>query len=80
MNAKSTKGRRFPPEPLTMEECGRLADAALPNPRRPSSVGLRNRALIVLLYATGARISEALGIVPSDLSAEGRFGFSDLQV
>ncbi|WP_300019095.1 site-specific tyrosine recombinase XerD [Pseudonocardia sp.] len=35
-------------------------------------VGLRNRALLELLYSTGARISEAVGIDVDDLDVDGR--------
>ena len=36
--------------------------------RAPS--GIRNRALIVVLYRAGLRVSEALGIMPKDLDSE----------
>jgi len=55
--------RRLPPEVLTddevcamMEACGRYAPT-----------GLRNRALIALLYRSGLRINEALSLYPKDL-------------
>ena len=53
-------GRRFPPEPLTPDEVLRLI-ASVPN----GKVGVRNRALIALLWRTGLRIEcEALRLLP----------------
>lgn len=58
----ANKGRKFPPEPLTgaevlalMAECGR------------GSCGKRDRALIVVLWRAGLRISEALALMPKDV-------------
>lgn len=52
--------RRLPPEALTDSEVRSLIDAC-PN----SASGLRNRALIALLYGIGLRISEALDLYGS---------------
>jgi site-specific recombinase XerD len=56
---------RRPPEPLTREEVERLL--AVCSRRAPT--GVRNRALIALLYRTGLRISEALALRPVDVDA-----------
>jgi len=62
-SGSSPRGRRLPPEVLShaevcalMEACGRYAP-----------LGLRNRALIALLYRAGLRINEALSLYPKDL-------------
>lgn len=57
------KGRRFPPEPLTRDEVRALMRAA--NPR--SSSGIRARALIVVMWRTGARIKEVCDLLPADV-------------
>jgi site-specific recombinase XerD len=55
--------RTYPPEPLTPAEIGQLlAGCSL---RAPT--GVRNRALITMLYRSGLRITEALELRPSDL-------------
>jgi site-specific recombinase XerD len=58
--------RRFPPEVLTDAEVCRLLDAC--NGR--SATGIRNRALIAVLYRAGLRISEALDLWPKDIDLE----------
>jgi site-specific recombinase XerD len=63
----STKGKTYPPEPLSPREVGLiLAGCSM---RAPT--GVRNRALITLLYRSGLRITEALALKPGsvDLSA-----------
>ena len=59
----ANKGKRYPAEPLTAEEVGSLLAAC--STRAPT--GVRNRALITLLYRGGLRISEALALEPKDL-------------
>ncbi len=59
----SNRGRRFPPEILRPEEVHRLIRAA--SNRAPT--GIRNRALIVVMYRAGLRVSEALSLHPKDL-------------
>ncbi|MBN8644604.1 MAG: tyrosine-type recombinase/integrase, partial [Planctomycetes bacterium] len=57
--------RRLPPEVLTDAEVRRLMDACGGGP-----VGIRNRALLALMYRTGVRVSEALALEPKDLDLE----------
>lgn len=59
----STKGRKFPPEAYTRAEVFGLIDAQ----SATSPSGLRNRALIWMLYRTGLRITEALDLTLKDL-------------
>lgn len=59
----TNKGRKLPPEPLDADEVRALIGAC--SKRAPT--GIRNRALIVMLYRAGLRISEALALLPKDL-------------
>jgi integrase/recombinase XerD len=59
----SKKGVKYPAEPLTSVEVQALL--AKCSPRCPT--GRRNRALIVVLWRAGLRISEALDLEPRDL-------------
>lgn len=56
------KSRKSPAEVLTPDELQRLLDAC-----NDGSTGKRNRALIVIGWRAGLRISEALALKPSDL-------------
>jgi len=58
----SNKGLRFPADPPTVEEIVAVMRAA-----GDSRHGLRTRALIVVLWRAGLRISEALTLTESDL-------------
>jgi integrase/recombinase XerD len=58
-------GRRLP-DTLGVEDVERLLEAA-------SAGGLRDRALVELLYAAGLRVSEAVGLDREDLSLDGAF-------
>jgi integrase/recombinase XerD len=58
----SNKGRRLPPEPLTQDEVRALLRSC--SDRTPA--GIRNRALIAVLYRCGLRVSEALALMPKD--------------
>lgn len=65
----TNKGRKFPPDPIRVEEFAALLEACVPlvpGWHGHMSAG-RLRALIVLLYRTGIRISEALALEENDL-------------
>ena len=55
------------PKALTIEEILRLINSA-DNPAEPST--LRDRAILELLYGTGARVAELVAIDVSDISTE----------
>jgi len=57
------KGKRLPPEVLTRDEVNSLMRAC--SKRAPT--GIRNRALIAVLYRGQLRIAEALALKPKDL-------------
>ena len=59
------QSRRLP-DTLDVEEVDRLLEAA-------SAGGVRDRALLELLYAAGLRASEAIGLDREDLSLDGAF-------
>jgi len=58
------KGRKYPAEVLTAAEVAAVIGRC--SPRAPT--GIRNRALITLLYRSGLRVSEALALRASDIS------------
>lgn len=58
------KAPRRLPKALTIEQVERLL--AAPSPEAP--LGIRDRALLELLYATGARVSEAIDLDVDDLA------------
>ncbi len=58
--------KHLPPEVLTDEEVAKLMRAC--SHRAPT--GIRNRALIALLYRSGLRINEALTLYPKDLELD----------
>lgn len=60
------RSRKLPPEPLTAYEVRALLNAC--SNRAPT--GIRNKALLVLLYRAGLRLSEALSLLPKDLDRE----------
>lgn len=62
-----TPARRLP-KAITVEEVTRILAAAGPD---DAPAGLRDRALLETLYATGARISEAVGLDVDDVDREG---------
>ena len=62
----SNKGKRFPAQPLSADEVRSLIRAC----SKRSATGVRNAALIAILYRTGLRIGEALAILPRDMDAK----------
>jgi integrase/recombinase XerD len=60
------RGRKFPAEPLTPGEVQALLGAC----SHRSASGIRNRALITLLYRSGLRITELLALRPSDVNLD----------
>src|SRR3954469_8678919 len=62
----SNRGQKYPAEPLSSDEARAIFNAC--SKRAPT--GIRNRALLVVLYRGGLRISEALSVLPKDLNAE----------
>lgn len=67
-NLVAPKKSRTLPRVLTRREAGRL----LQTPDMTTKEGLRDRALLELLYATGLRISEAIALTHDDLSLRSR--------
>jgi len=59
-------GKTYPAEILTADEVRALIRAC--SHRAPT--GIRNRALIVVLYRAGLRVSEALALRPKDVDLE----------
>jgi integrase/recombinase XerD len=66
INLESPKIRRTLPGYLRLEEVERLLEQA--NIKTP--LGLRDRAMLELLYSTGLRVSEMIGLRVSDLDAK----------
>ena len=58
------KGHKYPAEPLTAEEVSLLLRGC--SLRAPT--GIRNRALIAVMYRAGLRVSEALALRPADVN------------
>ena len=54
------------PHPLTVEEVGRIVEA----PHTEEPTGLRDRAILELLYGAGLRVSELTGLDVDDLDLE----------
>ena len=65
---RAPRAGRHLPKALTVDEVGRLLDVAHAN---DSPIGLRDCALLELLYATGARVSEAVALSADDLDLDG---------
>ncbi|WP_085110093.1 site-specific tyrosine recombinase XerD [Mycolicibacillus trivialis] len=64
-------GRRLP-KSLTVDEVLALLEAAGGDSPSDGPLTLRNRALLELLYSTGARISEAVGLDVDDIDTHDR--------
>ena len=62
----ANKGRKYPAEVLRPEEVTALLRAC--STRAPT--GIRNRALIAVLYRGGLRVAEALALHPKDLDLD----------
>lgn len=69
--APHNKGLRYPPDPPTVEEIISVRRAA-----GDDVDGVRLRALIIILWRTGLRISEALALAETDLD----LGTTDLRI
>jgi integrase len=61
----ANKGRKFPPEPLSPREVLGLLSAC-----GRGSCGKRDRALIVVMWRAGLRVSEALALYPKDVDLD----------
>ncbi|MGC1256533.1 MAG: site-specific integrase, partial [Candidatus Acidiferrales bacterium] len=66
INIQAPKFRQALPEFLTVEEVDRL----LAQPDVNTTTGLRDKAMIELLYSTGLRVSELCGLKTADLQME----------
>src|SRR5947199_8150381 len=66
VNLESPKIRRSLPGYLRLEEVGRL----LSQPDAKPPLGLRDRAMLEVLYSTGLRVSELTGLRVSDLDGK----------
>lgn len=66
-----TPSRRLP-KSLTLDEVVALLEAAGGDSEADGPLTLRNRALLELLYSTGARISEAVGLDVDDVDTQAR--------
>jgi integrase/recombinase XerD len=62
--APPNKGRRYPAEVLTTAEVAAVIGRCSPT----APTGIRNRALLMLLYRSGLRVSEALALRPGDVN------------
>jgi integrase/recombinase XerD len=66
INLESPKIRRSLPGYLRLEEIERL----LEQPDSTTALGLRDRAMLEVLYSTGLRVSELIGLRVSDLDSK----------
>ncbi|PWG59838.1 site-specific tyrosine recombinase XerD [Bifidobacterium catulorum] len=68
-DVKAPKSPGTLPDVLTIDEVASLLDAACPQ-GSDDPVGVRDRALLEFMYATGCRVSEAVGADLSDIDLE----------
>lgn len=61
---KAPKIEKKMPDILTVEE----VDLLLEQPRENTAKGIRDRAMLELLYATGIRVSELIGLTTNDIN------------
>jgi len=66
---RAPRAWRSLPKVLTLEE----VDSLIAAPDVATPLGVRDRALIELLYATGLRVSELVGLRPADLNLAGGY-------
>jgi integrase/recombinase XerD len=64
---KRTPARRLPAEPLALADVEALRAAC----SRRAPTGIRNRALLAILFRSGLRISEALALFAKDIDPAG---------
>lgn len=72
-NLKAPRVERKRPEILSIEEVNRL----LEQPSKETPKGIRDRAMLELLYATGIRVSELIGLTVMNINMQ--LGFCMLQ-
>ncbi|MBW3087317.1 site-specific tyrosine recombinase XerD [Bifidobacterium sp. 82T24] len=68
-DVKAPKSPGTLPDVLTIDEVAALLDAAAPQ-KPDDAVGLRDKALLEFMYATGCRVSEAVGADLNDIDLE----------
>lgn len=64
---KAKRSQSKPVEPLSIDEVAALINT----PDSSTLLGSRDRALLIILYSTGARVSELIGLQMSDLQLSG---------
>lgn len=62
------KGKKYPAEPLTPNEVAAIIGKCSAH----SATGVRNRAMLTLLYRSGLRVSELLSLRPADVNLDKR--------
>lgn len=69
LNLDTPKGWKRLPRPLSMQD----VEALLSQPDASTHLGLRDKAMLELLYATGLRVSELVGLKVQDVNLERGF-------